>query len=99
MEAMAATDAPKTRCAIAKIHSLNPSAADSSILYHTPHCITGHTTATKRIPPAITSERLRGSRRASTAIAVPKALATVMCTASPMTRAGALKVPFSGADR
>jgi hypothetical protein len=78
---------------------LNPSAADSSILYHTPHCITGHTTAMNSIPPAITSERFAGSRRASTAIAAPKTLATVMCTASPMTSAGALKVPSSGADR
>jgi len=99
MEAIAATDAPNTRCAIANIHSLKPSAADSSSLYQTPHCISGHTTATNRIPPAITSERVRGSRRASTTIAVPKALATVMCTASPITSAGALKVPLSGADR
>jgi len=41
--------------------------AVSSSVYHTPHCITGHTTATNSTPPAMTSERLLGSRWASTA--------------------------------
>jgi hypothetical protein len=98
-EAMPAAATPKNRCATANIQSVNPSAAASSILYHTPHCITGHTTATSRIPPAITSERAPGSRWASKAIAVPKTLARVRWMASPMTSAGVLKVPLSGAER
>jgi hypothetical protein len=78
---------------------LNPSAAGSSIEYHTPHCITGHTTAANKSPPTITSKRGLRNRRASPMIAMPKMLATVMCTASPMTSAGALNVASSGADR
>ena len=95
--AMPATVTPNTRCATAKIQSVSPSAAISSILYHTPHCMTGQTTAMNKIPPAITSDRDPGSRWASTAIATPKMLATVMCTARPMISAGALKADVSGA--
>jgi hypothetical protein len=100
--ATAATPAatrPNNRCAIANTQSVNPAAAASSIEYHTPYCITGHTTTTNKIPPAITSERCPGSRRASTVTASPKMIARVMWIASPMTSAGALKVSLSGADR
>src|SRR5512146_937665 len=53
---------PNIRCATAMIQSVNPSAASSSSRYHTSHCISGHTTATSRIPPAMTSEGEQGDR-------------------------------------
>jgi hypothetical protein len=99
IEAKPAAATPKIRCAPAKIHSLKPSAAGSSIEYHTPHCITGHTTAVNKSPPTIISVRVLRSRWASAAIAMPKMLATVMCTARPMSSAGALNLASSGADR
>jgi len=89
---------PNIRCATANIQSVNPSAASSSSLYQTIHCMIGHTAAMNRIPAASTTDRLPGSRSAIAAIAVPKMLATVMCTASPMSAAGTLKVALSGAD-
>jgi hypothetical protein len=96
---MPAAARPNIRCAIANIQSVKPSAADSSIEYQTPYCMAGHTAATNKIPPAITSDRDPGSRCTSTVMAVPKTMATVMCTASPMTSAGALNAGVSGAGR
>src|SRR5215470_14225773 len=99
---IAAKDAaiiPNSRWAVANTQGVKACAAAASMARQIPYCITAHRPAANSIPPAITSERAAGSRYAAAAIRVPNSIAIIMCTAMPMTSAGPLNVPSSGAPR